>query len=414
MEDAKIREAYDLINPYLNEKTRRFYIACEAIKYGWGGISKLNEITGLSKEVISNGINELRNGVDVLKNEEAPPSCETRIRKEGGGRKKLTDKEPSIKKALEQLLEPATRGDPCSPLRWTSKSLRKLTEELKSQGYNVSHETVRVMLLEMGYSLQANFKNIEKNQHEDRNEQFENIYVAVCDAQLRNQPVISIDTKKKEIIGNYKNNGKEWCQKNEPVEVNVHDFMDKELGKAIPYGVYDITKNQGWVSIGIDHDTSQFAVSTIRNWWYQMGKEVYQQAEELVITADCGGSNGNRRRLWKTELQKFADETGLKLHILHYPPGTSKWNKIEHRMFSAITQNWRGKPLISLEVVVNLIANTATKTGLTINCAVDRAFYPTGIKVTDEELNDVNLHQDTFHGDWNYWVLPRQFKGVIS
>ena len=406
MDEEKIREVYKLICPHLNEKLRRLYIAGEALKEGRGGISKLSRITGLSRDSIRSGIKELENEVCAPVDDEIIETRQARIRKEGGGRKKLTDKDPLLQKNLELLLEPATRGDPESPLLWSSKSVRKLAEELTNQGHTVSYETVRAMLLDMGYSLQANFKTIEENQPADRNEQFEYIYQNLCDAQSRNQPVISIDTKKRELVGNYKNNGKEWRPKKDPIEVNGHDFIDKELGKVIPFGVYDITNNQGWVSIGIDHDTSQFAVSSIRSWWNEMGKAVYPQAEELIITADSGGSNGNRRRLWKTELQKFADETGLTLHILHFPRGTSKWNKIEHQMFSYITKNWRGKPLVSLEVIVSLIANTTTQAGLKINCAVDKNQYPTGIKVTDSELNNVNLHRDSFHGDWNYKIYP--------
>ena len=291
MDEEKIREIYKLISPHLNEKLRRLYIAGEALKEGWGGISKLSRITGISRETISNGIKELQNEACALSDEETIPTRQTRIRKEGGGRKKLTYKDPSIQQDLKLLLEPATRGDPESPLLWSSKSVRKLAEELKKQGHKISHETVRTMLLDMGYSLQANFKTIELNQHVDRNEQFEYIYQNLRDAQSRNQPVISVDTKKKELVGNYKNNGEEWCPKEEPTEVNVHDFLDKELGKAIPFGVYDITNNQGWVSIGIDHDTSAFAVSSIRSWWNEKDRAVYPQAQELVITADSSGGN---------------------------------------------------------------------------------------------------------------------------
>jgi len=419
MDKEIFKEKYERIKPFLDEKSRRLYVANEAIAEGWGGVSRLFEATGMSREVISHGISEIKEGSQAIDNRtltksEEIHSVKKRIRKAGGGRKRIEENDKTLRYNLEQLMEPVTRGDPESPLLWTSKSIRKIATELNQKGHRVSHETVRALLRNSGYSLQANFKTIEKNQHEDRDEQFEYLYRNVKNAQSKRQPVISVDTKKKELIGNFKNGGEEWCPKGKPELVNAHDFEDKTLGKAIPFGVYDITENQGWISVGIDHDTSQFAVASIRSWWNEMGKDAYSDATELTITADCGGSNGNRRRLWKTELQKFADETGMVLHILHYPPGTSKWNKIEHRMFSFISKNWRGKPLVSLEVIVNLISSTTTNTGLKINCAVDRASYPTGQKVTDDELGSVNLIRDSYHGDWNYRILPRGFDNVIN
>jgi hypothetical protein len=306
------------------------------------------------------------------------------------------------------LIDPATRGDPESPLLWTSKSLRKIADELEAKGHRVSYVTVRKMLQQQGFSLQADFKTVEPGQHADRNEQFEYIYTNVKKMQERGQPIISVDTKKRENIGNFKNGGQEWQPEKQPVEVNSHDFEDKSLGHAIPFGVYDITGNQGWVSVGITRDTSKFAVSTIRSWWHEMGEECYPDAVELMITADGGGSNGYRRRLWKTELQKFSDESNLIIHVLHFPPGTSKWNKIEHRMFSCISKNWRGRPLESLEIIINLIANTTTTKGLKIKCAVDHTDYITGIKISDEELAEVRLFPDEFHGEWNYKILPRE------
>jgi hypothetical protein len=408
VDESEIYNRYQRLKPFLNEKMRRLYVANEAKTEGWGGVTKLSKITGLAREVISDGIAELDRG--------ATTSVEItgQIRKKGGGRKKLVDADPGILHDLVQLLEPVTRGDPESSLLWTSKSIRRLTLELNNSGHNVSHETVRRLLISQGYSLQSNFKTIEANQHEDRNEQFEYIYKNIKESQMRRQPSISVDTKKKEIVGNYKNSGKDWSPVKEPERVNAHDFENPKLGKAIPFGVYDIAENQGWVSIGIDHDTSQFAVSSIRNWWFEMGAGVYPDAQELTITADSGGSNGHRRRLWKTELQKFADETGIVVHVLHFPPGTSKWNKIEHRMFSFISKNWRGRPLVSLEVIVSLIANTTTDTGLKINCSIDRRNYPTGIKVSDDEMNDTVLVRDEYHGDWNYRIFPHEIDNIIN
>ena len=403
MDEGKIKCFYGIVKPHLNEKARRLVLAGFAIAEGRGGISKLNRATGIAREVIRNGIHEIETGDG--KETEIEKSSE-RIRKEGGGRKKVTEIDLTLQEDLKSLIDPVTRGDPESSLLWTSKSLRNLADDLKKKGHEVSYVTVRTLLQEMGFSLQADFKSIEPGQHADRNEQFEYIYNNVKEMQGRNQPIISVDTKKKELIGNYKNNGREWNPKGQPTKVDTHDFESKELGHAIPFGVYDITENKGWVSVGITKDTSQFAVATIRSWWTEMGKDVYPEAQELMITADSGGSNGYRRRLWKTELQKFSNETGLIIHVLHFPPNTSKWNKIEHRMFSYISKNWRGRPLVSLEVIINLIANTGTYKGLKIKCEADMTTYETGIKVSDEELAGINLVPDSYHSEWNYRIFP--------
>jgi hypothetical protein len=402
MDENEIRSFFETIKPHLNEKTRRIVTAGAAIAAGRGGISKMSRASGMAREVIRTGIKELEDGTQATEVESAE-----RIRKPGGGRKKAVEHNPALLADLLNLIDPATRGDPESPLLWTSKSLRHLERELRAKGHGSSHVTIRALLKSQGFSLQANFKTLEPKQHEDRDAQFLYIYDNLKEMQRLDQPVISVDTKKKELVGEYKNNGKEWRPKGSPTEVLTHDFEDKELGHAIPFGVYDITENQGWVSVGITRDTSQFAVSSIRNWWSEMGKEAYPYAEELMITADSGGSNGYRRRLWKTELQRFADDTGLILHVLHFPPNTSKWNKIEHRMFSFISKNWRGKPLVSLEVIVSLIANTTTASGLKIKCAVDERVYETGIKVADEELAGLHLVPDAYHGEWNYRLFPR-------
>ena len=402
MDENEMKNFFDTIKPHLNEKTKRVVTAGAALTLGRGGISKLSRASGMAREVIRTGIRE------ITENTQTTEECPTeRIRKPGGGRKKTVEHNPALLTDLLNLIDPATRGDPESPLLWTSKSLRHLEKELRAMGHDASHVTIRTLLKEQGFSLQANFKALDPKQHEDRDAQFLYIYGNLKEKQRLGQPVISVDTKKKELVGEYENNGREWEPKSSPTKVLTHDFEDKELGHAIPFGVYDITENNGWVSVGITRDTSQFAVSSIRNWWNEMGKEAYPHAEELMITADSGGSNGYRRKLWKIELQKFADETGLILHVMHFPPNTSKWNKIEHRMFSFISKNWRGKPLVSLEVIVSLIANTTTAAGLVIKCAVDENNYETGIKVTDEELSGLKLVPDIFHGEWNYKLFPR-------
>ena len=331
-----------------------------------------------------------------------------KVRRSGGGRKKLVALEPRLATDLEKLLEPAARGDPESPLRWTCKSLRVLSRQLQAMGHEVSYSTVRVLLQQAGYSLQSNRKVKEGGQHPDRNAQFEYIYREVGRQQKQSQPVISVDTKKKELVGDFKNGGREWLPQGNPRRVRVHDFLIKSKGKAIPYGVYDLTRNAGWVNLGIDHDTAAFAVNSIRRWWRTMGRRTYPKADRLMITADSGGSNGARTRLWKWELQRLANETGLSIHVRHLPPGTSKWNKIEHRLFSFISQNWRGKPLTSLAVIVSLIAATRTKAGLRVRCEIDSGRYPKGEKVTDAQFKSINIKREPFHGEWNYSILPQR------
>jgi hypothetical protein len=331
-----------------------------------------------------------------------------RIRRAGAGRKSCTHLQPDLLAALDRLVEPASRGDPESSLRWSIKSTRRLATELQEQGFQVSHHRVAALLQQLGYSLQANRKTIEGNQHPDRNAQFEFISAAVEQQQRRGQPVISVDTKKKELVGNYRNSGDQWCPKGDPVEVQVHDFADKRLGKAIPYGVYDLTANTGWVSIGVDHDTAAFATATISRWWRCMGQSSYPGARELLITADGGGSNSSRSRLWQVEVQKLADLLQMTVRVCHFPPGTSKWNKIEHRLFSHISINWRGQPLTSLELIVRLIGATTTTTGLRVRAAIDRSRYPKGLKVTPEMLAKVQCWRESFHGEWNYRITPRK------
>jgi transposase len=407
MQDAaaiqRIESRYAALSSLMDERMRRQWAAAEARSYGWGGRLAVSRATGLSPNTIDRGLAELDSRGTAL---EAPLS--ERLRKPGAGRKRVVDTDPELPAALERLVDPTTRGDPMSPLRWTCKSTTQLAGELTRQGHPVSPRTVGRLLRAAGYSLQSNRKTKEGKDHPDRNAQFQHINTSVLAFQNRGQPVISIDTKKKELVGKFRNGGQEWQPEGEPEEVLVHDFMDKELGKAIPYGVYDITENQGWVSVGIDHDTARFAAEAIRRWWTKMGSKRHRGARELLITADGGGSNGSRCRLWKLALQELANHLEMPVHVRHFPPGTSKWNKIEHRMFCHITQNWRGRPLVSHEVIINLIANTATTKGLRIQAELDARAYPTGIKVTDEELAQVRLKRASFHGDWNYCVLPKQ------
>jgi transposase len=393
-----IQTRFEVLQDFLDERLRRLFAASEAKSIGYGGISLVARATGVSRRAITLGCKEL---------EEGPVAVTGRIRRPGGGRKRATDKYPELGEQLERLIEPTTRGDPESPLRWTCKSVRKLSEELKTKKCNVSHNLVAEVLREMGYSLQANQKTIEGASHPDRNAQFEHINQTVRSFQRRAQPVISVDTKKKELVGDFKNAGREWRRKKDPTKVRVNDFPIPGFGKVAPYGVYDVTENVGWVSVGIDHDTAAFAVQSIRKWWQLMGCETYPDAKQLYINADGGGSNGSRVRLWKLEVQKLATETGLKISISHLPPGTSKWNKIEHRLFSFISQNWRGKPLVSHEVIVNLISATRTNEGLCVECGLDTNEYPKGIKVSDEQMDQLNLEKDSFHGDWNYTILPK-------
>jgi hypothetical protein len=376
----------------------RLWAANEALSLGYGGVSAVSRATELSRTTIHAGIAEL---------ESASVAQEpNRIRRSGGGRRKLTDKDPGLLGALNKLVDPVTRGDPESPLRWTSKSTTRLAQELSTSGHPVSQRTVCDLLTGEGYSLQSVRKTREGAQHPDRDAQFQFLNAQVQAALKAGQPVISVDTKKKELVGDFKNAGQEWQKKKTPVEVRVHDFVDPVLGKAAPYGVYDLAANQGWVSVGIDHDTAEFAVESIRRWWRQMGKPIYPKATRLLITADCGGSNGYRVRLWKVALQRFADETSITLQVRHLPPGTSKWNKIEHRMFCHITQNWRGKPLESLAVIVDLIGHTTTQKGLKIRAEIDASSYPKGQTVSDEAMQRVQLRPDAFHGEWNYSILP--------
>jgi len=397
-----IKEKYNKISFCLNERSRRIWAAAEADSYGRGGITAVCVATGISRTTIRQGLSELTAG-DKLESK--------RIRKKGGGRKKITVNNPDIIKELESLIEPTTCGDPESSLRWTSKSTYKLAVELSKKGYKVSQRTVCDLLKnELEYSLQANRKTREGGDNPDRDAQFEYINKKTKQFQNHNQPVV--DTKKKENIGNFKNNGREYHKKGSPTEVNVYDFIDKKLGKVAPYGVYDVVKNVGWVNVGISGDTAEFAVESIRTWWYEMGKLIYSNARELLITADCGGSNGNRVKLWKIELQKLADEIKMAIHVSHFPPGTSKWNKIEHKMFSFISQNWRGKPLIDRVTVVNLISNTKTKSGLEVKARLDERHYEKGIKVTDEKLSAVNLKKDDFHGEWNYKIIPNNISKI--
>ena len=374
----QIELKYQLLASVLDERSRRQWAATEARAYGWGGVSAVSDATGMSP-------NTIRKGLIELASRESDPDGEvsSRLRQAGGGRKRLTENDPQLSVELDRLVAPLTRGDPQSALRWTCKSTSHLAQELSLQGHTISARTVAQLLNVAGYSLQSNRKTLEGTTHPDRNAQFEHINAKVNRFQQRGQPVISVDTKKKELVGPYKNNGREWQRKGEPERVDIHDFPDPDFGKVIPYGVFDMSRNEGWVSVGIDHDTAQFAVQAIGRWWKKMGSKRYAQASALLITADGGGSNGSRCRLWKVALQSLATSLGLPIHVCHFPPGTSKWNKIEHRMFSHITQNWRGRPLVSHEVIINLIANTTTQAGLKIRAELDRGKYPTGIKITD-------------------------------
>ena len=397
-----IRSKYEPLKKIMDERTRRIWAAGEAKAIGWGGISTVATATGMSRTTITGAMKEL---TALIEGKEVKTA---KIRRSGGGRKRLIEKDPAIIRDLELLLEPDIRGDPESPLRWTCKSTRKLAEELKKQGHRIGERKVAQLLYDLGYSLQSNRKTKEGASHPDRDAQFKYIYSKIKTFQDRGQPVISVDAKKKELIGDFKNAGREWRPKGEPEEVRVYDFKDKSRGKGTPYGVYDVTSNQGWVSVGTDHDTAEFACETISRWWRKMGSQRYENATDLLIMADGGGSNGSRVRLWKVSLQKIADETQLNISVCHFPPGTSKWNKIEHRMFCHITQNWRGRPLVSHEIMVNLIGSTTTGKGLKIRAELDENEYQTGIKVSDKEMADVNIERDDFHGEWNYKICPRK------
>jgi Rhodopirellula transposase DDE domain len=399
--EARIRQKYHMVAVELDERRRRQWAAAEARDVGWGGVSLVARATGLSRPTIRVGLREL----ELSSNRRALAA--TRVRLAGGGRRRLTESDPGLLEALERLIDPTTRGDPMSPLRWTCKSTAKLAEELTRLHHPVSDRTVALLLKQGGYSLQANRKMQEGKSHPDRNAQFEYINRQVLSFQKQQQPVISVDTKKKELVGEFKNPGSEWQPKGRPEKVRVHDFPDPKMGKAIPYGVYDLACNEGWVSVGIDHDTAEFACASIQRWWTEMGSARFPRATKLLITADGGGSNSSRNRLWKKSLQGLADQLGITLSVSHFPPGTSKWNKIEHRLFSFITKNWRGRPLTAYEVIVNLIASTTTKTGLQVRAALDPGCYETGIEVSDEELERLRIIRARFHGEWNYTIKPQ-------
>ena len=394
----QMRSRYATIWTHLDEKGRRLWAASEANALGRGGLKMVHEVTGMSRTVISEGIREISG---------KKPIQENRIRRSGAGRKSLESVDETLLDDLKALVESSTMGDPESPLLWTTQSLRSLAAALQAKGHKIGHVTVGNFLAGQGYSLQGNRKTLEGSSHPDRDAQFKFIAERVLINQEQDQPVISVDTKKKELVGLFKNGGRSYRPKGDPVEVKVHDFQDKELGKVAPYGIYDLKHNEAWVNVGTDHDTSAFAVESIRRWWGMMGKSRYPHATRLMITADSGGSNGSRVRLWKVELQKFANETGLEIHVSHLPPGTSKWNKIEHRLFSAISLNWRGTPLINHEVIIKLIESTKTRTGLKVRAALDKNLYPKGIKISDSEMRALNHHPESFHGEWNYIIRKK-------
>jgi len=398
MEITTLRTKYIALSADLTERSRRLWAATEALAVGHGGIALVERATGLSRATITRGIEELKSGDSVRPG---------RIRHPGGGRKRKVVQDPSLASDLEALVEPTAAGDPNSPLRWTALSVRKLATELQALGHSVSHQVVAELLAAQDYTLQANRKTREGTSHPDRDAQFHYLNAQVCACQDHGQPAISVDTKKKELVGDFKNGGQEWRPKGKPEPVRVHDFVIPEQGKAIPYGVYDLHRNEGWVSIGIDHDTARFAVNTIRRWWKVMGRPVYRQVTTLLITADAGGSNSAQSRLWKWELQQFANRTGLAITVCHFPLGTSKWNKIEHRLFSYIAMNWRGKPLVSLATIISLIGATSTEAGLRVRTEVDPGLYPTGVTVTDEQMAALNLERHPFHGEWNYTIRPK-------
>ncbi len=399
MDVATIRKRFLALDAHLDERGRRQFAAVEARLAGYGGIAAVSRATGIAASTIGRGLCELDDPAPL------PMDC---VRRPGGGRKPLVERDPGLLRDLEALVEPDARGDPMSPLRWTCKSLRRLASELGAMGHDVSYTVVGELLKTLNFSLQANRKTLEGSNHPDRNAQFGYINDAVTSALAENQPVISVDTKKKELVGDFKNNGREWRPQGNPEEVRVHDFLIKELGRAVPYGIYDLAANAGWVNVGMNHDTAAFAVQTIRRWWQEIGSLRYPKATKLVITADGGGSNGSRVRLWKLELQRLADELGIDIEVHHLPPGTSKWNKIEHRLFSFITMNWRAKPLVSYRVIVDLISATKTDTGLTVRCELDPETYPKGVVVSDAELAAIKIKPAEFHGEWNYTISSRR------
>lgn len=401
MENEQLLKAkYEKLLPFLNEKETRLVLAADAQSMGRGGLSKVSKLTGVSRVTLNAGLRDLSLSKNI------PGDKKKRSRRAGGGRKQIVAREENLKQAIEQIVSPHTLGDPMKPLLWTSKSLRNIETAVKAEGYNVSYRVVGDILRSMEYSLQGNRKTDEGGSHEDRDAQFRYINDIAMRFLASGNPVISVDCKKKELIGSFKNAGQEWVPKGEPAKVKGYDFIDKEAGKAIPYGVYDIANNEGWVSVGISHDTAGFAVSTIRSWWYQMGKEQFKNAKEVFITADGGGSNSSGSRLWKKELQLLADETGLEIRVSHFPPGTSKWNKIEHRLFCHISTNWRAKPLTSLQLIVDLIAATTTKKGLRVRAKLDDKYYEKGIKISDGDLAKIKIAKEDFHGEWNYKICP--------
>jgi hypothetical protein len=399
IDESSIRVRFEALAPVLDERGRRRFAAAEARTAGWGGVSAVARVTGIARSTIDRGLAELVAG-ETLEDD--------RVRRPGGGRRPLRETDATLVDDLRSLVEPVTRGDPQSPLLWTCKSLRKLSQSLRDMGHKVGRTLVGELLHQLDYSLQANRKTREGSDHPDRDAQFHYINDRVKEALAAGEPAISVDTKKKELVGDFKNGGRELRPKGEPEPVRVHDFAIPELGKVAPYGVYDIAANAGWINLGINHDTAAFAVESIRRWWKELGQARYHQAKRLLITADCGGSNGARVRLWKTELQALADQTGLSITVAHLPPGTSKWNRIEHRLFAFITQNWRGKPLLTHQVIVQLIASTTTQTGLTVQCRLDQNAYDKGIKVSDAEMAKLNITPANFHGEWNYTIAPRK------
>jgi len=396
-DNKKIIEKIKLVMPHMNEAQKRIYLASEALYMERGGKTLLEKELGVSHNTINSGIKELKSGKEL--------SLSSELRKKGGGRKPKIDN--GVWEVIKDFIEPHSRGEPESPLQWVSKSLRNIEQALRESGISASHRIIGNALKLHGFSLQANRKTFEGKGHKDRDAQFEFVNRKVKEHQSSNQPVISVDAKKRELIGNYKNMGKEWASKSNPTKVNAYDFLTEAEGVAIPYGIYDQSNNKGWVNVGITKDTAEFAVQSIRNWWYKMGVYYNNMATSLLITADGGGSNSSKGKLWKYELQKFADETGLEVTVLHFPPGTSKWNKIEHRLFSYISKNWRGKPLISYEVIVNLISSTKTKTGLDVECEIDKNDYKTGIKISEKKMQEINIERYSFHGEWNYTIFPQ-------
>jgi transposase len=402
IDETGIRQRFEALAPLLDERGRRRFAAAEARSAGFGGVQAVSKITGIARSTIGRALKELRG--------EAPAAPKGRVRRPGGGRKPTTELEPTLLPDLKRLVDPATRGDPMSPLRWTSKSVEKLARELQELGHKVGPTLVSKLLKQLGYSLQANRKTLEGSDHPDRDAQFAYINRLTQAALASDQPAISVDTKKKELVGDFKNGGREYQPKGQPENVRVHDFKIPELGRASPYGVYDIGDNKGWVSVGMDHDTGSFAVNAIRRWWETMGQDRYPDTKTLLINADGGGSNGAKLRLWKYELQNLADELDLTITVCHLPPGTSKWNKIEHRLFSFITQNWRGRPLVSYQTIVQLIAATTTKTGLEVRSELDTNAYPAGVKITDDQMSRINLQRHDFHREWNYTIRPGRLR----